>query len=294
MGRLGRVQRAAAAPPIDGATGRRTLSGGGPPGPQARCWPASRPRPGSPSGIFAISATRLARPPNARRRSPIASGNAWPDGLSAARQAIEHDREIVADRAGRAEADIFDAHLALLDDEAMLDPAHQAIGSAPPPSAPGMTPPSSWPSATARSTSRCCASAPPDVLDVGRRVIRALTGEQSPGPDRGGIVVAGELTPADAAALDPARVLGIATAHGTATAHAAILARALGLPAVVGLGEIVLGIEDGTDALLDGEAGTLQVQPPAEVVREAERRRTRLQQRREAARARAPRARSHP
>ncbi len=46
-------------------------------------------------------------------------------------------------------------------------------------------------------------------------------------------------------------------------------------------------MQDGTSALLDGEAGTLQVQPPADVVREAERRRARLQERREAARARA-------
>jgi phosphocarrier protein FPr len=75
------------------------------------------------------------------------------------------------------------------------------------------------------------------------------------------VLVAGELTPRDTAALDPALVRGIATAHGTATAHAAILARALGLPAVVGLGPLVLAIEPGTDVLLDGEQGTLVVAP---------------------------------
>jgi phosphoenolpyruvate-protein phosphotransferase len=100
-------------------------------------------------------------------------------------------------------------------------------------------------------------------------------------------VIAGELTPADAAALDPARVLGIATAHGTATAHAAILARALGLPAVVGLGERVLEIGDGTELLLDGEAGTVQVQPPAAVAQEAQERRRRAAQRAQVARGRA-------
>ena len=101
------------------------------------------------------------------------------------------------------------------------------------------------------------------MLDVGRRVVGALTGETGAEPvAHEGIVIAGELTPADAAGLDPARVIGIATAHGTATAHAAILARALGLPAVVGIGDAVLGIEDGTTLLLDGEAGTLEVDPP--------------------------------
>src|ERR1700727_478919 len=88
-----------------------------------------------------------------------------------------------------------------------------------------------------------------DVLDVGRRVVDVLTGDAGAGSAAGapeGIVIAGELTPADAAGLDPARVTGIATAHGTATAHAAILARALPLPAVVGLGERVLGLPEGT------------------------------------------------
>ena len=100
-------------------------------------------------------------------------------------------------------------------------------------------------------------------------------------------MIAGELTPGDAATLDPALVTGIATAHGTATAHAAILARALGLPAVVGLGDAVLGIEDGTTVLIDGEAGTVQVDPPDEMQRDAAERRERAERRRASARERA-------
>jgi multiphosphoryl transfer protein len=82
-------------------------------------------------------------------------------------------------------------------------------------------------------------------------------------------------------------VTGIATAHGTATAHAAILARALGLPAVVGLGDAVLGITEDTTVLIDGEAGTLQVDPPDDVKRDAAERRERADQRRATARERA-------
>ena len=128
-----------------------------------------------------------------------------------------------------------------------------------------------------------------DVLDVGRRVVTALTGDaDGAGPEeRIGIVIAGELTPGDAATLDPALVTGIATAHGTATAHAAILARALGLPAVVGLGDTILQIPDGTTVLIDGEAGTLQVDPPDDVQRDAAERRERADQRRATARERA-------
>jgi phosphocarrier protein FPr len=86
--------------------------------------------------------------------------------------------------------------------------------------------------------------------------------------------------------LDASLVTGIATAGGSATAHAAILARALGLPAVVGLGPALLGIADGTDVLLDGRAGTVVADPPADLQREAAEQRERDQRRRAAARER--------
>ena len=86
-------------------------------------------------------------------------------------------------------------------------------------------------------------------------MVAAITGEEAAGPTEPGIVLADELTPAEAAGLDPELVRGIATAHGSATAHAAILARALGLPAAVGLGDALLAIAEGTPLLLDGDAG---------------------------------------
>lgn len=204
-------------------------------------------------------------------------------GLTDAREAIERDRGVVAGRAGTAEAEIFDAHLALLDDEALLAPARAAIDG-------GASAERAWYDAAQEVAAvyrdlpePLLAERATDVLDVGRRVLGAITGEPD---DRGapdGIVIADELTPADAAGLDPERVLGIATARGSTTAHAAILARALGLPAVVGLGAGVLAIADGTLLMLDGEAGSLQVSPSADTVREARARRERERQRRAAA-----------
>ncbi|MBV9802985.1 MAG: phosphoenolpyruvate--protein phosphotransferase, partial [Solirubrobacterales bacterium] len=230
-------------------------------------------------GAFAPPADRLADDHEAERLR---------DAIAAVRIAIERDRDTVSKRAGQAEAAIFDAHLMLLDDEALLDPANHAIES-------GATAERAYYDAATEVAGRYRALEEPllqeraaDVLDVGRRVVQALTAEHDDaGPDREGIVLAGELTPADAAGLDPTRVTGIATAHGTATAHAAILARALGLPAVVGLGEQLLAIENGTTVLLDGDEGTLQVDPPADVLREASERRERAVRRRAVARERA-------
>ena len=209
------------------------------------------------------------------------------EAIDAAKAAIARDRDTVAGRAGRSEAAIFDAHLVLLDDDALLEPAQGAIEA-------GATAERAFYDAAEHLAERYRGFEEPllreraaDVLDVGRRVVGALTGEPAAAGAVSGIVLAGELTPADAAGLDPGRVTGIATARGTATAHAAILARALGLPAVVGIGESVMAITDGTTVLLDGEAGTLQVDPPENVLREASDRRQRAEARRAKARERA-------
>jgi phosphocarrier protein FPr len=195
------------------------------------------------------------------------------EAIAAARDAVARDRVAVAERAGDAEAAIFDAHLALLDDEALLDPAHAAIAA-------GATAERAWHDAAEQVAGVYRALDEPllreraaDVLDVGRRVVAAVTGEQRAGPVAPGIILANELTPADAAGLDPELVGGIATAHGSVTAHAAILSRALGLPAAVGLGDAVLAIDESTPLLLDGDAGTLLVDPaPAEQAAAKERR----------------------
>ena len=229
----------------------------------------------------------FAPPPDRAAEDPERENARLGEAIAAARSAIQRDHDAVAARAGEADAAIFNAHLVLLEDEALLEPAYRAIEL-------GTTAERAFYDATVEVADRYRALEEPllqeraaDVIDVGRRVVGALTGEPESGPKATGIVIAGELTPADAAALDPARVTGIATAHGTATAHAAILARALGLPAVVGIGDAVLAIEDGTTVLLDGDEGTILLDPSAEVRREATERRARAQARRAAARERA-------
>lgn len=78
---------------------------------------------------------------------------------------------------------------------------------------------------------------------------------------RGSILVAQELTPADTLNLPLDDLGGFATAGGAITSHAAILARSLGIPAVLGAGPGVLEIGEGTDAILDGGARTLILDP---------------------------------
>jgi phosphotransferase system enzyme I (PtsI) len=107
-----------------------------------------------------------------------------------------------------------------------------------------------------------------DLEDVRLKVLSHLMGRQDTmhwdvEHSEPGIMVADDMTPSQAARLDPDRVLGIITASGSRGSHAVILARAIGIPVIVGLGPELKGIEDGALILMDGGRGTLLLDPSA-------------------------------
>jgi phosphocarrier protein FPr len=95
-------------------------------------------------------------------------------------------------------------------------------------------------------------------------VLRALAGEPIESMVGDGILVAADLTPAQAAALDSDRTTGVVLAHSSPTAHAAILARARGIPMLVAAGPRVLDIAAGATVAMDGVAGELVIDPDEE------------------------------
>ncbi len=104
-----------------------------------------------------------------------------------------------------------------------------------------------------------------DLDDVIGRVQLNLRGsseapslERLPGPV---VLVAGDLTPSEAAELDWERVLAIVTDVGSSTYHTAIIARSLGIPAVVGLKGATRQIPPGSLLVVDGTRGEVVVDP---------------------------------
>ncbi len=75
------------------------------------------------------------------------------------------------------------------------------------------------------------------------------------------ILVSHDLSPSTTAQLDKKFVLGFATDIGGQTSHTAIMARSLGIPAVVGLQTVSQELDSGDYALLDGYNGTVVVNP---------------------------------
>jgi phosphotransferase system enzyme I (PtsI) len=111
-----------------------------------------------------------------------------------------------------------------------------------------------------------------EVRDIARRLVRNLTAtpfRSLKDLPEGCILVAEELTPADAALLDPARIAGVATEEGGADGHTAIMLRALGIPAVLGAHGLTEAAQRGDPAVLDGAAGRVVVHPTAATLTEA-------------------------
>jgi phosphotransferase system enzyme I (PtsI) len=105
-----------------------------------------------------------------------------------------------------------------------------------------------------------------DLRDIHARVLARLVGEPEPGvsvPTSPSVLVSVDLAPADTAGLDPSLVMAIVTERGGPTSHTAIIARQLGIPCVVGAAGAIAAL-DGRTALVDGQAGAIEVDPDHE------------------------------
>jgi phosphocarrier protein FPr len=190
--------------------------------------------------------------------------------LDAARGELTATRDHVASAAGAHEAEIFDAHLLLLDDDELVGAAVEVVAGD------LVAAEHAWSVVVDALAARFDELTDPylkaraeDVRAVGRQVLGHLSGVVGPtNTPLAGILVTADLTPTQAAQLDPGRVLGIVTAAGSPVSHGAILARALGIPAVVGVGQDVLAVPDGTTVLVDGAEGVVVIDPGADVVEE--------------------------
>jgi phosphocarrier protein FPr len=224
------------------------------------------PLPASPG--IGIGPVRMLRSPAAPdRRGPTGTPTAeWRrvvEAVAAVRREIERIRAVAAREVGPQEAQIFDAHLMLLGDAEVLADVKHRINS-------GAGAVTAWVDALAVVEKQWSELPDPylraraeDVRAVGTQMLAALTGAPAVAMTGPGILIAKELTPAQAAELDPDAVQGIVLAYGSPSSHAAILARLRGIPALVAAGHGVLGLAEGTTVVIDGATGELVIDPPA-------------------------------
>lgn len=110
-----------------------------------------------------------------------------------------------------------------------------------------------------------------DINDVGRRILRHLIGDQRATLSElkeKVIVVAYDLAPSDTAVMHRKNVIGFATDIGGRTSHTAIMAKSLEIPAVVGLENVTRTVTMGDTVIVDGIQGVVVVNPtPAEILK---------------------------
>lgn len=219
---------------------------------------------------YAIGAARLFRPtlppvPQHETDDPQLEWRRLIGAIQQAQEQLSQVRRGLNERGGTAQAEIFDAQVLMLSDNAIQEPARRSIFESKENAA------AAFQNAAEQVATRYDAlddeflrARATDVRAVAQQVLMNLLGATQRITLAEGILVARDLTPAETAQLDPKSVQAICTALGTPTAHSAILAKGLGIPTVVGLGERILQVAEGETLIVDGARGSVLCSPDAQ------------------------------
>ena len=110
-----------------------------------------------------------------------------------------------------------------------------------------------------------------DIVYVSDRIMRNLVGAETKkiaDIDKRVILVANDLSPAEASQINLERIKGFVTDRGGKTSHTSIIARTLEIPAVMGLGNATNIIKNDDLIIIDGTVGTVIVNPTEETLLE--------------------------
>ena len=181
---------------------------------------------------------------------------------------LEQLQKLARHQVGKQEAEIFQAHAAMLEDEALLDEVKQGILS-------GINAEYALYAAVEQFVQLFDAiedeylkARVMDLQDVSQRLMNKLCRvvEQKPQLPDNAIILAQDLLPSQTIQLDKNKVKAFLTMEGSPNSHAAILARTREIPAVVAMGEGISDIEDGSYLIVDGESGTVYESPDHDII----------------------------
>src|SRR3954466_8851652 len=185
--------------------------------------------------------------------------------LVVTRQQISKIKNEVEKNIGPEEAAIFDAHLMVLEDEALIGETIREFES------------------TGRNIETCFQKVSSryvqafseiddeylreragDLRDVAQRVLHNLLGQAENSLNRlpgQRIVVASDISPSESATLDRSAALALVMDSGSKTSHAVIVARSMKIPSVVGMRNLTKRITNGDWAIVDGYDGVVILNP---------------------------------
>ena len=164
---------------------------------------------------------------------------------------------------GLKEAEIFEAHLLILEDESFTSlveslivkekfTAEKAV----------LNTANDFAEQLAAVRSEYISARSKDINDLGEQLVKNMSDSSSfTYLSKPSIIVAAEIKPYVAANLDKKSVLGFVVEQGSPISHTAILARALRIPAVVKCVGIIDRVQNGTILVVDGSKGDVLIDP---------------------------------
>ncbi len=189
------------------------------------------------------------------------------DALTRTRAQILKIQHQITQELGREHAEIFDAHLMLIEDRTLIEEVIQGLKSQQVAVEYVFSQSlKKYTSALSSVNDEYLRERVADVNDVSRRILKNLMGEQTGRLDRISdkvIVIAYDLSPSDTATMHKKNVIGFATDIGGRTSHTAIMAKSLEVPAVVGLEKVTQAVKDGDEVIIDGTGGKVIINPDA-------------------------------
>lgn len=189
------------------------------------------------------------------------------DALTQTRAEIQKIRDKISQEINQEHGDIFNAHLMVLEDRAIIEEVMERIKKE------KLTAEyifsqvlKKYVQSFLKIDDEYLRERVSDINDVGRRVIRHLVGDRRATLSElkeKVIVIAYDLAPSDTAVMHRKNVVGFATDIGGRTSHTAIMAKSLEIPAVVGLESVTRSVSTGDTLIIDGIQGVVVVNPTA-------------------------------
>lgn len=106
-----------------------------------------------------------------------------------------------------------------------------------------------------------------DMKDIAERLVKVLSGREDKTVfDQPVIIAADDLMPSETVQLDKDKAIAFVTRYGSSNSHTAILARTMNIPALINIP--VDPSWDGQMAIVDGHTGTLYLDPEASTLAE--------------------------
>ncbi|MFW5979201.1 MAG: phosphoenolpyruvate--protein phosphotransferase [Halanaerobium sp.] len=196
------------------------------------------------------------------------------NALSKSKEQLEQLKEETAEKLGEEKAEIFAAHLMILDDPEVIPAFENKIKDNKLNAAAAVKKViDEFAAMFAAMDDEYLRERGSDIKDVGMRVIKNLLGIEDIADkmEEEVIIIAEDLTPSDTAQLDTDKVLAFVTRDGSRTSHSAIMARSLGIPSVVGVGsELIEKAKNGMEIIVDGNSGDIYFNPEQSTLTEYE------------------------